>query len=473
MNFFRNSILMPQKIFRKWGRFPVSILGCALVVAATWGCSDSGSSDVGPTAGGVTDIGNSIASGVVLDVAGTPVKGARVVAYFDSWTQSSVKDSVETLSDDQGKYELQVDSSASYVLYASAGEDCGLAFASDIPADNSDSIVIGPRKMYSGHIVGRNTGSVRIVGSNVTTSLDGDGYFMFYDMPPGEITIAYTDSSTSSNQDSVSSEPLQSRIQFAVFDDKEIFVLPELELWADDETWLVVDNAKYYAEDGYAGIRIQSPASNQWSIPEMDILLSMDGTESVYDNDSTKAENVEYVKGVAGNAIRLKPGQFIDMNSLDICEGDFTVSLWTKWDGPNGEHQILLSERAYWSDSTSRFQWHYEVNSGSFTVMKSMPEYPEMIFFGDSSVVPVGQWTQLVLVSQDGVLSMYVDGEQMGESQEFQPNVLDRKVPLRIGGNEIATETWNGILDEVRIVNTARSAEWIRNDFRKQKRLLQ
>ena len=97
--------------------------------------------------------------------------------------------------------------------------------------------------------------------------------------------------------------------------------------------------------------------------------------------------------------------------------------------------------------------------------MKSMPNYPEAIVFGDSSIVPIGEWAHLALVSQGGVVTMYVNGEQVGESQEFTPNDLSRPVPLRVGGNEVDTETWNGALDEVRIETVARSAEWVKTAY--------
>ena len=41
-------------------------------------------------AGGVTDIGNSIATGVVVTEANVPAARARVVAYYDSWDKTAI-----------------------------------------------------------------------------------------------------------------------------------------------------------------------------------------------------------------------------------------------------------------------------------------------------------------------------------------------------------------------------------------------
>lgn len=447
------------------------LLACSasIIISSLVGCSDNGSNGMGPTAGGVTDIGNSIASGVVLDVAGAPVKGARVVAYYDSWMQAGIADSTETISDDNGQYELKVDSSASYVLYASAGDDCGFS--------QEDSITVGPRRSYSGQIAGRHSGTVRIVGSDVTATLDSDGYFILQDMPLGDIVITYADS--------VEEDLLQARIQFNTAGNKEIYTLPKMDFVSQDSSWLAVDLMDYYREDGYDGIHILGPAdSSVVECTQVDCAettlsyIGMDGSEKIFDNDSTEASDVEYVEGISGKAILLKPGQFIDLDTLDPCAGDFTISLWTKWNGPNGEHQILASQRAYWSDSTSRFQWHFEGSRGEFVVLKSRPAYPEGFTFGDSSIVPVGEWANLVLVSENNMISMYVNGKAVimtdedGKevtAKEFVPNELDRKVPLRIGGNEVDTETWNGVIDEVVIENVARSAEWIQEQYEKMK----
>ncbi|MCF0223919.1 MAG: LamG domain-containing protein [Fibrobacter sp.] len=421
------------------------------------GCSG----DSKNVSGGVTDIGNSVASGVVLDVAGSPVKKARVVAYYDSWNKSAIADSVQTWTDGNGRYELQVDSSASYVLLASSGKNSG--FAQQGAEDSSGAVItIGPAKMYSGQIANRHTGSVRIVGSNFTTSLDADGYFIFYEMPRGDITLAYSD------------WDVQARIQFTTTEDREIYVLPKMNFHSGDSSWLVVDRKEYYGDEGFDGIRIREPSGVEED-PTL-AYLGMDGTEIVRDNDSTLAASVDYVVGIVDSAVLLKPGQFIDLDTLDPCVGDFTISLWTKWEGPNGNHQILASQRAYWSDSTSRFQWHFEEAEGKFMILKSLPAYPEGFAFGDSSIVPVGEWSNLVLVSENSKVSMYVNGEvvemkdeegKVFTAREFVPNTLDRSVPLRIGGNEIDTETWNGALDEIRIERVARSGEWIREYYLK------
>lgn len=450
-------------------------------VTVLTGCSDS--NDV---AGGVTDIGNSVATGIVLDVAGTPVARARVVAYYDSWQQDGIEDSVETVTDAEGKFELNLDGNKAAVLFASAGDSSGFAklVQPKISARSTEqqTVTIAQHKIYSGQIADRNTGIVRIVGSNATTKLDADGYFIFYDMPSGDITLTYSDTSASSDNGQ-----LQSHLEFNTYGEKQIYVLPKMNFWEADTSWLTVSRMEHYSEKGHDGIIIAAPESEDWtpassasapasSDSAINLLLTMDGSESVYDNDTTPATKVEYVEGVSGKAILLKPGQFISLDSLDPTGGNFTLSLWTKWNGTNGKHQILFSQRAYWSDSTSRFQWHFEHCTGWFTAMKSTPGDPYAIYFGDSSIVPVGKWSHLALISRNKKVSMYVNGEVMHFKDEkgddytewkFVPNDLKRKVPFRVGGDEVSTETWNGAIDEVLIETVAHDANWVKEQYKK------
>lgn len=390
-----------------YSTFGIAIsLSASILVCA---CSDK-KNDV---AGGITDIDHSMAyTGKILDANGKGVASARVVAYIDN--SISVEDSVETTSDSTGNYELIFDRNTdadTVILYAEYNALCALINAAGL--ENND-LQISERKMLTGRIDGANDGYVRIKGTSIKAEISEDGTFSINNAPVGEILLQY----------------VENKAPVAVF---------------------LVSTA------GTSDTIALPPLTEKY--------LPMEGAETVFDNDSTLATSVNYVDGISGKAIQLEPGQFIEIDSLDPTDGDFTISLWTKWDGSNGNHQILVAQRSYWSDSTSKFQWHFENTEGKFSVMKSAPVSPEEISFGDSSIVPVGKWTFLTLVSKDHQVSMFVNGEQVGKTNTFVPNTLNQAVPFRVGGNEISTETWNGLIDEVRIESVARSKEWILNTF--------
>lgn len=246
------------------------ISALASVLVAFTGCTETPENP--QQAGGVTDIGNSIA-GVVVDDAGKVVPSARVVAYYDSWNQSGIQDSVVAQADAEGKYELSVKKNAEIILFASSGDDCGLA-ATENADSTTRNISIGKRRIYSSHIAGRLTGEMRVVGASgdsAVSELDGDGYFIFYNMPPGDITLAYSDSVDTES-------PERSRIEFTTTGDQNIMVLPELTVLDGDPSWLTVMDLRYYVGEGYAGMLIRNPVSDYWTpvteLPQTDTASS-------------------------------------------------------------------------------------------------------------------------------------------------------------------------------------------------------
>ena len=524
----------------------VSVVLSAGLVA----CSDS--STPNDVAGGVTDIGNSLAySGQVVDASGANVASARVVAYYDSWDNVSALDSVVTMTDENGKFEIKVDSGASFVLYASHDDECG--FSKLNPSPDAQEITIGSKMSISSSVNGKNSGFMRVVGSDERAPLDVNGSFTFGAVPPGDISLVY-----------VEHEKPQARIDFRASGIQNGLAIPTLDTWSLNKTWLTINDPRFYHDPAYAGFNVYVPEG--FEIPAMppdttakdtvppdttkpepdtsvidtaenlaiQIQLHMDGDAKVYNNDMTVADSVNYVEGVSGKGILLAPGQFIDLGNIDPCAGDFTMSIWTKWNGPatgefqnggfqgmedprdsnqvgafqgdssqagpfqggyqggypggyqgnpyggyqgipyqTGTYQILFSLRSYWSDSTSRFQMQYDWTSKSLTVVSNGLDlstgYAWLVKadteFG--GMLPTDAWTFLTLVYKEGKLYFYVNAELVSANVgiPFVPSAVSEPVPFRIGGTEIASDTWNGVLDEVRIESTARSEEWIRRQF--------
>lgn len=514
---------------------PVKILFAASAALALFACSNE------EHAGGVTDIGNSLA-GVVVRDDGTPVAHARVVAYYDSWSETSARDSVMTQSDSVGKFTLQNIKDSNIVLFAAGNGTCGFA----VPLDTiKDTIRIGNAKRLTGRVSKVTSGRMRIVGSNLFAELDANGNFAFDSLPPGKISLAYLESAGNPH----------SRFNFRTIDARDSIHLPDLE-GAKDSSWLQLSDDVYYSDTGYGGIVADAPVtpfvaialssaltenlygftfpvkftsanldfgkfsdpayftvrdangkslafkSDYWSPAysvgvlwiRLDTLLAGTDTLMLYlsvqsvasasdsvfrgsdkvaaallmngDEKVVNAVDSNRQNGVIGSGVQLYQGQYVDLDSLDPCAGDFTLSIWVWWYGTNDNHQILFSERSSWTDTTSRFQWHYDnINS----VFAAYNNYNLMSRF-DSASVDTVKWEYLTLVFKDGSLSMYVDAQNETPSPvKFWPTELTQSVPFRVGGDEIENEVWNGVLDEVRVDLTARSDEWIRASYETQK----
>lgn len=190
-------------------------------------------------------------------------------------------------------------------------------------------------------------------------------------------------------------------------------------------------------------------------------VLHMNGSEAI----ETQGVSILSDSGFIGHGVSLAPSQYINLDTLDPCSTDFTLSLWVFWYGKNGNHQILFSQRSFWSDTTSRFQWHFDYINDLFAVYNNIDQRNKFT----TAEVPVEEWAYLTLLFKEGYLSMFVNGVRYGEPALFVPTELNEAVPLRVGGNEINTETWNGVLDEVRVEKVARSEEWIRFSYEVQK----
>ena len=79
------------------------------------------------------------------------------------------------------------------------------------------------------------------------------------------------------------------------------------------------------------------------------------------------------------------------------------------------------------------------------------------------SALPVGQWSYLTGTYDGSVLRLYVDGV-LKATKNTVGTVTASTGALRIGGNSVWGEWFNGVLDEIRIYNRALSPTEIAND---------
>jgi len=462
----------------------------ALFAAGLTSCSRSDE-----TAGGVTDIGNSVASGIVVTEANQPVARARVVAYYDNWDKTAIEDSVEVVADDNGKFELKFDSTRSVVLYAETGSESGL---SRIQNTGDALVMVGHPRRLESSVAAAKSGYMRIVGSNAVASVGSDGSFAFDAMPVGDISLVY-----------VASEQPQARFNFMTAIVGDTLKIPSLE--NKNKGWLTVSDYHYYSGAAYGGIMVNVPESvvvpkndipqdtvePQPFVPEtttkdtsvtdtteelaVSLELHMDGKDEqieIRDNDGSVADTVTYVEGVSGKGILLKVGQYIEVGDIDPCAGDFTMSAWTKWGGYRGDgvYQILFAERSDWMSGDSRFQLQYEIMQSALTAVGDGTDWNGhgYAWLSRGNVerggkLPMNEWAHLVLVYENEKLYFYINGELASNKDgvPFRPKDTTKPMPFRIGGTEVANDTWNGPIDEVKIESVAHNADWVKAEYEK------
>jgi hypothetical protein len=71
-------------------------------------------------------------------------------------------------------------------------------------------------------------------------------------------------------------------------------------------------------------------------------------------------------------------------------------------------------------------------------------------------------------LGEDNLLHLYIDGEEVsyvgGTQENIQGTIDTSDDPLYIGSDDV-DESWNGIIDEVRLSKTARSVSWIETSY--------
>lgn len=460
-------------------------MALALFAAGLTSCSKSDE-----TAGGVTDIGNSVAQGIVVTEANQPVARARVVAYYDNWDKTSIEDSVVVEADNNGIFSLKFDSTRSVVIYAENGSESGL---SRIQKGGDALVMVGHPCRLESRVAEAKSGYMRIVGRSDVATVKSDGSFAFDAMPVGEISLVYVESDQS-----------QARLNFMTAVAGDTLKIPSLE--NKNEGWLTISDYHYYSGAAYGGIMVNVPdgisvpqdtATPEPVVPDttakdttavdtteelaISLNLHMDGSDSVakvYNNDGSVADSVNYVEGVSGKGILLKVGQFVEVGDIDPCVGDFTMSAWTKWSGYRGDgiYQLLFAEREDWMTGLSRFQLQYEFMTSSFV---AVGDGMDLSGYGYAwlakgnvergGTLPMNEWSLLVLVNEGGKLYFYINGELVSNKAgvPFTPKEVAAPLPFRIGGSEVPNDTWNGAIDEVKIESVARSAEWVKAEYEK------
>lgn len=419
----------------------------AFGICMTCACSDTSSSN--DIAGGVTDIGNSVAAakitGTVTDENGDAIANARVVAYYDNWDQTQATDSVEVSTDKNGNFSLEVDSTEDLVLYAENGDECGLAFAGD-----QNMLVLGNRKSLESTVLGETDGYMRIVGTNETAKVNKDGSFSFDAVPPGDISLVY-----------VRDEKPQGYLEFKTTDKRNKISLPPLERRKEDGQF----NTQYFESNTY-GVDF-GYNRNYYDASFLNVALYMEGYEPVFNSDHSWAKDSNLVEGILGSARVLKPGQYIALDKQKALGKNFTIALWTKWNGANDNKQVLFSEKVN-GDSVSQIKWYFDSEKNSFVVQAETIQGEKTINF-DAPNFTTENWTFLTLVSDDSKINLYINGEMVKTGKEaslsLELNSVKDVVSYYIGGTGNENSTWNGALDEYHIEGYVLNANWIKDVY--------
>jgi hypothetical protein len=148
-----------------------------------------------------------------------------------------------------------------------------------------------------------------------------------------------------------------------------------------------------------------------------------------------------------------------DANALDLTTA-MTLEAWVNPSALNGWRCVLMKERSggvayslYGNDNAPNPAVTVNVGGGAIDQSAS-----------GTAALGVGVWTHLAATYDGATLRLYVNGVQAGTRALTGPMSVSAS-PFRIGGNAPWGEYFQGLIDEVRIYNVARTATEIQADM--------
>jgi hypothetical protein len=145
-----------------------------------------------------------------------------------------------------------------------------------------------------------------------------------------------------------------------------------------------------------------------------------------------------------------------DSNSLDLSKA-LTLEAWVKPSKLDGMWRTAVIK-----EQTS--QLCYALYAGN----KSGKPSGHVYSGGDAALasanaIALSKWTHVATTWDGSTLRMYVNGTQVASSA-LSGTATTSSRPLRIGGNNVWTEWFNGLIDEVRVYNRALSPDEVKQD---------
>ena len=145
-----------------------------------------------------------------------------------------------------------------------------------------------------------------------------------------------------------------------------------------------------------------------------------------------------------------------DANSLDLTTG-MTIEGWVKPASGGGWQTLIVKEQP--GNLVYGLYANTDSNKPQAQVTIGSPK-----LLDGTATVPAGLWTHLAATFDGTTERLYVNGTQVS-SLAVSGSILTSSSPLKIGGNAIWGEWFNGLIDEVRVYNRALTAAQIQTDM--------
>ncbi len=231
----------------------------------------------------------------------------------------------------------------------------------------------------------------------------------------------------------------------------------------NDYMWLYYGNAS--ASDN------QSPA-NVWESSYKMVQHLGEASGTLYDstsnnNDGAQTGGVTYgVAGRIGNAVRFDGNNdyisVSDADSLDV--NDYTISLWVKYNGTGTAGKAawtLIGKNPTFIGYNDPF--HLYVAAGSTTITARVGNETAEVYAASNKNIDDGNRHYITLTRSGSTITLYTDGT--ANATATITGYTTNAGALTLGVWPMYSNYFNGEIDEVRISNTTKSADWIKASY--------
>ena len=194
-----------------------------------------------------------------------------------------------------------------------------------------------------------------------------------------------------------------------------------------------------------------------WHLPNGTTLSTNDSTSNAHNGVGT---NVTAASGKIDGAASFNGTGYINIGNLGSFPASGTIEFWMRASSlSNYPNAFSTYDNGY--NNAIRFE---EDSSGDFSVAVGNGSFNGYSYM-TASMLP-GTWYDVSLTwnSTTSSVTGYLNGSQVfnTNSNTYWPTAIQ---DLTIGGGFNEARDWNGLLDEVRLSNTSRSANWIAAEY--------
>jgi hypothetical protein len=197
-----------------------------------------------------------------------------------------------------------------------------------------------------------------------------------------------------------------------------------------------------------------------WHLVEASNTTRMDSTSN--NNDLTDPTSTAGVAGKIAGAADFVPTDYLtrtDAAATGLELGtQFTLEAWVKGDQVTSNKGILTKE------STNNVSYKLRFSNDRFTITTSF-DGTAATNLNQSGTSVAGTWYHVVGVYNSPNMYLYINGSLNNSVATSGGSVFNGTAPINIGSQGNGSQPFDGIIDEARVSNIARSAGWILTEF--------